>query len=286
MGIRTKPQASTTWNQRQSEDLWDPRELLEIINPDSGTFTCVGHAPSRGRRCRNPIAANNRNAAYGGLDAMARLEPGSKAAAAGLREIAARSLCVRYHQGQAESVAAGWRRRMNAARISKTQHKSVVDEESDCHGGRAGREETYRFTSQKEMEHILETLERALRAEKIRVKERIESERKERERREREQKKKEQKKREQKKEQKEKEQKKEQKEKEQKKEQKEEKQKKEQKEWALAWDTYTKRWAAFNSMSLHPLLGGFINDGFQKRKQPVAPGISFPGRASRVDSKT
>jgi hypothetical protein len=280
MGILHEPQASTIWNQKQSEDLWDPCKLLEIVNPDRGNFTCVGYAPSQRRRCRNPIAGRNRNEVYSRLDAIARLEPGSKAAAADLREIAARSLCVGYHQEQAGSVAAKWQQRINTTQVSKTPQKCVIDVESDSDNEPANKEETYRSMSPKEMqEYISEILERALRTEGIRrvrerresdrkerehlererlERERLERERQEKERQEKEQKQKEQEMKEQK-QKKQEERERQEKERQEKERQEKERMEKEQEKWALAWDTYTKRWAAFNSLSLHHLPGRFVN---------------------------
>ncbi|KAH6664489.1 putative reticulocyte-binding protein 2 like protein a [Halenospora varia] len=92
--------------------LWNPSKTLEIINPDYDCLTCVGYAPSRGRRCRNPIRADNRALITRTLDEIAYLPPNSPAVMSRLRGIAGPALCVRYHQGQAETVVMQWQRKI------------------------------------------------------------------------------------------------------------------------------------------------------------------------------
>lgn len=264
MGIRTAPPASHLGYQQQSEGLWDPSELLEIVNPDRGTFTCVGYAPSKGRRCQNPIAAHNRNAVYSMLDNMARFEPGSKAAAANLREIANRSLCVRYHQHQVETVVADWQRRMSTARTAKTQQKHVFNERFACNDKPPRTGDALHFKDVKEIdEYIQEALKWAQRE-----KERLESERKERELWERKQQEQEEKMKQEReraeterkerevREKKQQEEQREGRKRERERVEKERKQRekeqaeKDRKEWASVWDTWKKRWAEFDGMSL------------------------------------
>ena len=83
-------------------------DLLEIINPDRGTFTCVGDAPSCGRRCRNPIAKHNRAAANNILTHLADIVQDRVVLRLQLQELAERSLCQRYHQDQAAEKARQW----------------------------------------------------------------------------------------------------------------------------------------------------------------------------------
>lgn len=87
---------------------WDPLELLELVNPDKLSITCVGWAPSCQRRCRNTIAQHNIQAAKAVMERMVR--PGLSDAT--LKELffglAEYTLCRRYHQGQARQVSGGW----------------------------------------------------------------------------------------------------------------------------------------------------------------------------------
>ncbi|KAK6428429.1 hypothetical protein LTR95_015426 [Oleoguttula sp. CCFEE 5521] len=67
----------------------DPKEILGLINPDTNTITCVGHAPSKHRRCRVAIARHNLVAADRDLDKLSR--PG-----------------IAPDEGQAQEIAIRW----------------------------------------------------------------------------------------------------------------------------------------------------------------------------------
>src|SRR5271169_2993440 len=86
----------------EQESSWDPMAILEIINPDTRGFTCVGYAPSQGRRCRNPIAQCNKERVFAMLDTLELSSSSSRKVASMLPKIAALSLCRRYHQNQAD----------------------------------------------------------------------------------------------------------------------------------------------------------------------------------------
>jgi hypothetical protein len=98
----------------QRKKLWDPSETLGIINMDPGyqRITCIGHAPSQGRRCRNPIRSDNRDFITATLNEIAYLRPDNPTVMSRLRSIAGPALCVRYHQGQAESIVRQWQRKI------------------------------------------------------------------------------------------------------------------------------------------------------------------------------
>lgn len=98
---------------RSSTPLWDPERLFKIKNPEhSGDFTCVGWAPSKGRRCWNPIAYHNRVAAKQMLRDLSFVEPSKVAASEQqtqkLNTIAYYSLCRSYHQDQANKMVTKW----------------------------------------------------------------------------------------------------------------------------------------------------------------------------------
>ncbi|PGH17159.1 hypothetical protein AJ79_01297 [Helicocarpus griseus UAMH5409] len=89
--------------------------LIDIINvdPRSPYFTCVGWAPSKGRRCHNPIARHNRSYA------SALLEQGTNEYLHGedishiLEELAPRVLCKRFHQNQGSRMVGLWEKRVS-----------------------------------------------------------------------------------------------------------------------------------------------------------------------------
>ena len=87
---------------------WAPAEILEL-DPNSSTFTCVGHAPSKGRRCRNAIACVNRQEGAKILLHMSRLDPHSQRLDDKLYELASRLLCRRWHQNQVADMKRKWR---------------------------------------------------------------------------------------------------------------------------------------------------------------------------------
>jgi DNA repair exonuclease SbcCD ATPase subunit len=108
MGYYTQFSPRTVPTERAK--LWNPSKTLGIINPDKGCLTCVGYAPSQGRRCRNPIRADNRALITETLDDIAYLPSDSPAVISRLRAIVGRALCCRYHQDQAETVFKKWQR--------------------------------------------------------------------------------------------------------------------------------------------------------------------------------
>lgn len=100
--------ATRSWHPQTPS--WDPVKLLNIVSPDKISITCVGHAPSQGRRCQNPIAKANSDSALFLLETL----PAAAACADNARigdilvELAGYLLCRRWHQGQASAVASMW----------------------------------------------------------------------------------------------------------------------------------------------------------------------------------
>ena len=87
---------------------WTPSDILTNIDNSSCSITCVGYAPSQGRRCHNPIAAANRQDAAKLLDQMSKLNLSSSRIDGHLEQLAPRVLCKRYHQNQFSSVVSQW----------------------------------------------------------------------------------------------------------------------------------------------------------------------------------
>jgi hypothetical protein len=114
----------------EQECSWDPAAVLEIINRDTRGFTCVGYAPSQGRRCRNPIAQCNRERVFDMLDTLALSPSSSRKVASMLPRIAALSLCRRYHQDQVDEVVEKWQARITSRKPRKVRTSSWrVDED-------------------------------------------------------------------------------------------------------------------------------------------------------------
>nr|OQO30854.1 hypothetical protein B0A51_01477 [Rachicladosporium sp. CCFEE 5018] len=86
----------------------DPKEILGLINPDTNTISCVGHAPSKHRRCRVAIAKHNLDAARKVLDELGRPDLASVGVRKLLLLLAGYTLCRRWHQDQAQEVANRW----------------------------------------------------------------------------------------------------------------------------------------------------------------------------------
>lgn len=118
------PRTVSTENSR----LWNPSKTLEIINPDRDCLTCVGQAPTQGRRCRLPIRADNRALIMRTLDDIAYLPPDSPAVMSRLRAIAGPALCVNYHQNQDETIVKQWQSKIQS--LEPPKRKSAKSTQS------------------------------------------------------------------------------------------------------------------------------------------------------------
>ena len=89
--------------------LWSPAKVLRLgkYSPEEES-TCIGHAPSKGRRCRNPIAAVNHEEAAKMLDRISRIDVLAADLEEEFEDIASLLLCRRWHQNQASIVARKW----------------------------------------------------------------------------------------------------------------------------------------------------------------------------------
>ena len=88
--------------------LWDPRAVFRI-QPDC---RCVGWAPSRGRKCLNPISQDNLASFNKIIHKLSIRQPCPDNLHSKLRRLAAYGLCVRNHQGQVEDMVEKWEDRM------------------------------------------------------------------------------------------------------------------------------------------------------------------------------
>ena len=110
MGILKTIKTEQWHSDDDRKGLWDPYAILNVINEDRGTLTCVGHAASKRRRCMNPLAASNRHMASTILDDIALKGPQSLSVERKLTKLAQLTLCVRYHQGQVGDMVYKWQR--------------------------------------------------------------------------------------------------------------------------------------------------------------------------------
>jgi hypothetical protein len=116
MGIPSKPcydSFSQIPPKQHKEKLWDPIATLDIINPDRGRLTCVGHAVTCGRRCRNPINQANQFSAFQLLQELSYIDTSTTDINAKLHCLAKLTLCVRYHYNQADDMAKKWSKEIN-----------------------------------------------------------------------------------------------------------------------------------------------------------------------------
>ncbi len=101
---------------------WAPAEILDI-DPHSSNFTCIGYAKSKNRRCRNPIACDNRQKGANILLEMSRLDPQSQRLDGKLEGLASRLLCKRWHQDQAAQMKRQWLHEIENYRAAETARR-------------------------------------------------------------------------------------------------------------------------------------------------------------------
>lgn len=112
---------------------WAPADALDL-DPNSSSFTCVGYAPSKGRRCHNAIACVNRQEAAKILLQMSRLDPQSQRIDDKLEELASRLLCRRWHQNQAAEMKRKWHCDIEtylAAESARREEEDLAGREND-----------------------------------------------------------------------------------------------------------------------------------------------------------
>lgn len=87
---------------------FDAAELLKFYNPEKGAISCVGYAPSKGRRCQNRIAAANVGSGQRLAKTVPNLVFDTKHLESTLYDMASCMLCRAYHQGQAQDMVNKW----------------------------------------------------------------------------------------------------------------------------------------------------------------------------------
>ncbi len=126
---------------------WNASEVLNI-DPHSGGFTCVGHAKTQGRRCRNPIAKENRGEAARILRTISEQSVQSANFDSSLESLAVRLLCRRWHAHDRSQV------------ISKVdQWKNEIETFRSAENARESRNPTMETSSTNPTPCLAETLE-------------------------------------------------------------------------------------------------------------------------------
>ncbi|KAL9071826.1 MAG: hypothetical protein Q9161_003926 [Pseudevernia consocians] len=100
-----------------SRGLWDPYEVLDV-DPNNPVCTCVGVAKSTSLRCRWPFASRQFNAyqratAVEILESMSKRHP-SDITTAALYSLAQNTLCMEFHQWQADAKSRKWKVKIEA----------------------------------------------------------------------------------------------------------------------------------------------------------------------------
>ena len=111
-------------------------ELFQLVNPDKMSITCVGYAPSCRRRCRNPIAYRNVQAAKAVMRQVVRPGLSNTDLKAMLHDLAEYTLCQGAHQYQAANVSDRWFGMVQRHRDDEDDHGSdTSDDNNDSDDG-------------------------------------------------------------------------------------------------------------------------------------------------------
>lgn len=149
----------------ERKKLWDPYETLGIFNTDPGYggITCIGNAPTQGRRCRNPIRADNRSFINAVLSEISFLPPDSPVVLSRLQSIAGPALCVAKHQSQAESVMLQWKRNIQQLKRQpefQEERTRMPPRNNKQDSGKVQKPSIHEFQRRmRELEELLATLE-------------------------------------------------------------------------------------------------------------------------------
>ncbi|KAF7186297.1 hypothetical protein HII31_12372 [Pseudocercospora fuligena] len=114
---------------------WPAWDLLEIMNVDDHSFTCVGYASSKRRRCRNSIANPNKIATKRILDSLPEFVHSSAALVAQLRIVVPMAICKHRkhkHQDQADSIVQRWYDTIMAA-VRRSRSATLEAQSDDEH---------------------------------------------------------------------------------------------------------------------------------------------------------
>jgi hypothetical protein len=106
---------------------WNPDVDLYLLNADTRSITCVGNAPSKGRRCQNRVASAREGRAA--LFLLATTGPVAAARSNSLEKAATSTLC-HLHKAQAQEIVTRWRAQLQdlVAVDSSHSESSIRDE--------------------------------------------------------------------------------------------------------------------------------------------------------------
>ncbi|KAJ9138362.1 hypothetical protein NKR23_g8452 [Pleurostoma richardsiae] len=112
---------------------WDARLVLDILNPGTQGWTCVGTAVSTGRRCRGAIGEVRRSSASTSLQYLSRGQPSALLDDPDpLKPLAASLLCHRHGNQVAKTVAA-WQegiKKWTASQEDTKPGRAMLDRQS------------------------------------------------------------------------------------------------------------------------------------------------------------
>jgi hypothetical protein len=90
---------------------WNPKDVLQLCSDGR----CVGHAPSKGRKCMMPIRQDNIRQREAISEDLARQQPDAALLSPTLRRLAGHGLCVKFHQDQVDEMVRKWTVRLRTA---------------------------------------------------------------------------------------------------------------------------------------------------------------------------
>ncbi|QIW95261.1 hypothetical protein AMS68_000779 [Peltaster fructicola] len=106
---------------------WNALSLLALFNEDTLSISCVGWAPSKGRRCWERIAQSNISDAKQMLARLPQVAQGDEQILQDtLQKLAMKLLCRRNHQNQYCTVATNWFNIINSHIKRNTASRSSV----------------------------------------------------------------------------------------------------------------------------------------------------------------
>ncbi|KFY09029.1 hypothetical protein V492_05690 [Pseudogymnoascus sp. VKM F-4246] len=262
--LKMKTEAQTPFSSPSKATQWDPISALGIINPDCGSFTCVGYAPSKRRRCQNSILKSHREFVNFRLFLIASMGRRHLAYETSLEEAAHRSLCSR-HSSQASIIVEAWDAKMDALHIAIALRIAILEAEEKMKKSNGSTEEKQRKREKERQDEEKKEQQRK------REKEKQDEEKREQQRRDQEKQDEEQKEQQRRRDQQKQDDEKEKQQhaqerreresrerrqrdaqrRQEREQQAQERDLRERREWAESWQSYTSNWSAFKA-STHP----------------------------------
>ncbi|UPX12019.1 uncharacterized protein EKO05_0002597 [Ascochyta rabiei] len=107
---------------------WEPQHVLDL----QGDGRCVGLAPSKGRKCHNPISTTNLNIFDNIITELSRRPLDITLLRPHLERLARCGLCLKNHQGQADDMVKKWSQAIEDAvrRLTSSARRTTTDTQS------------------------------------------------------------------------------------------------------------------------------------------------------------